>query len=200
MLFLWRCGVIDSLTFAQFCFNCGAQYSGLVFGDAAGDINDIGPRILLAPFKGLGTSYDYIRLAQGGLERRARIATVASFLAMSGRTTLTDPATNVATGGAISSFINHMKSIVQKTISNSTNTPGTITFIGARSSSTVLKPLYTSEEITVCYVLILGGSIGIYLLVKVIPKIAKISSNLFTFGKKKLKKLHKQRKFISNLK
>jgi hypothetical protein len=114
MIFLWHLGVVDSLTLFQFCMNCGAQYGGLVVAEAAGSMNDIGPSVLLAPLAGLGTSYKYVRAAQGAMERRARIATVASFMAMSGRATLTDPATNGAAGGTIATFIGHMKSVIEK--------------------------------------------------------------------------------------
>ena len=110
MVFLWQLGIVDSLTFLQFCINCGAQYTGLTLGEAAGYMGDIGPSVLLAPVQGLGTSYQYVRAAQGAMERRARIATVASFMAMSGRSTLTDP----ATGCTIGSFIGHMKSVIEK--------------------------------------------------------------------------------------
>lgn len=82
MIFLWQLGIVDSLTFLQFCINCGAQYTGLTLGEAAGYMNDIGPSVLLAPFQGLGTSYQYVRVAQGAMERRSRVATVASFMAM----------------------------------------------------------------------------------------------------------------------
>lgn len=36
MLFLWQLGIVDSLTFLQFCINCGAQYTGLTLVEAAG--------------------------------------------------------------------------------------------------------------------------------------------------------------------
>ena len=120
MVLLWQLGVVDSLTLLQFCINCGAQYGGLVVGEAAGYMNDIGPSVLLAPVQGLGTSYQYVRLAQGAMERRSRIATVAAFMAMSGRATLTDPATNGAAGGTVATFIGHMKSIIEKSKNNST--------------------------------------------------------------------------------
>lgn len=112
MIFLWQLGIVDSLTFLQFCRNCGAQYTGLTLAEAVGYMNDIGPSVLLAPVQGLGTSYQYVRVVQGA-ERRARIATLASFMAMSGRATLTDPATNVAAGGTIASFLGHMKSGIE---------------------------------------------------------------------------------------
>ena len=43
------------------------------------------------------------------MEKRARIATVASFMTMSGRAIFTDPSTNGAAGGTIATFIGHMK-------------------------------------------------------------------------------------------
>jgi hypothetical protein len=42
-------------------------------------MGDIGPSVLLA-----GTSYQYVRTAQGAMETRARVATLAAFMAMSG--------------------------------------------------------------------------------------------------------------------
>lgn len=43
------------------------------------------------------------------MEKRARIATVASFMAMSGRATLTDPATNGAADGTDGEFTGQIK-------------------------------------------------------------------------------------------
>ena len=97
MIFLWQCGVVDSLTLLQFFINCGSQYSRITLAQAAGDIADIGPGALLAPFQGLGVSYQYIRLAEG-MEKRRRVATLASFMAMSSQAMLPDPPTNVAAG------------------------------------------------------------------------------------------------------
>lgn len=34
MIFLWQLGIVDSLTFLQFCINCGAQYTGLTVAEA----------------------------------------------------------------------------------------------------------------------------------------------------------------------
>jgi hypothetical protein len=59
-------------------------------------MNSIGPSVFLTPLAGLGTSYKYVQAAQGAMEKRVRIATVASFMVMSSRATLTDPATNGA--------------------------------------------------------------------------------------------------------
>lgn len=105
MIFFWQIGVIDSLTFMKFCANCAAQYTGITLAELP---NYTGPSVLLAPVQGLGTSYKYIRAAQGAMEIRERVATVASFMMMSGA------ATNAAAGGAIGTFIGHMKNIIAK--------------------------------------------------------------------------------------
>ena len=52
---------MNSLKLLQFCINCGAQYTGLTLGEAAGYMGDIGPGVLLAPVKGLGTGYQYVQ-------------------------------------------------------------------------------------------------------------------------------------------
>jgi hypothetical protein len=65
MIFLWQFGIVDSLTLLQFCINCGAQYRGLTLAEAAGYMGDIGPSVLLAPIQGIGTSFQYVRTAQG---------------------------------------------------------------------------------------------------------------------------------------
>ena len=59
------------------------------------------------------------------MERRARIATVAAFMRMSGWATLRDLATNAAAGGTIASFIGHMKSVIEKT----NNSTGGLVFV-----------------------------------------------------------------------
>ena len=97
MLLLWQLGIVDSLKLFQFCINCGGQYGGLIIAGAAGNMSDMGPSVLLAAIHELGTSYQYLRAAQGA----ARIATVASFRAMSGRATLTDPAKSGGSAGFI---------------------------------------------------------------------------------------------------
>ena len=124
MIFLWQLRIVDSLTFLQFCINCGTQYTVLTLAEAIGYMNDIGSSVLLAPVQRLGTSYQYVRVVQGA-ERRARIATLASFMAMSGRATLTDSATNEVAGGTIASFIGHMKSVIEK----SNNSTGGLVFV-----------------------------------------------------------------------
>ena len=150
MVFLWKLGAVDSLTLLQFCANCGVQYGGLVVGEAAGYKNDIGPSVLLAPVQGLGASYQYVRLAQGAMERRSRIATVAAFMAMSGRATLTDPATNGAAGGTVATFIGHIKSIIEKSKKN--NSTGGLVF----ANPAMLSKL-TNDELIVLNAVIVGG-------------------------------------------
>lgn len=149
MILLWQVGIIDSLTLLQFCINCGAQYTGLTLGEAAGYMGDIGPGVLLAPVKGLATGYQYAQAAQGAMEKRARIATLASFMAMSGRATLTDPATNAAAGGTIASFIGHMKSVIEKSKNNGTG--------GLVFANPAILSKYTNDELIALNVVILGG-------------------------------------------
>jgi hypothetical protein len=165
MIFLWQIGVVDSLTFFQFCMNCGAQYTGLTLGQAAGYIGDIGPSVLLAPVQGLGTSYQYVRAAQRLMERRARIATIAAFMAMSGRATLTDPATNAAAGGTIASFIGHMKSVIEKSKNNST---GSLVF-----ANPAILSKFTNDELIALNVVIVGGVLLIIISYYLLPRIAK---------------------------
>ena len=165
MILLWQVGIIDSLTLLQFCINCGAQYTGLTLGEAAGYMGDIGPGVLLAPVKGLGTGYQYVQAAQGAMEKRARIATLASFMAMSGRATLTDPATNAAAGGTIASFIGHMKSVIEKSKNNGTG--------GLVFANPAILSKYTNDELIALNVVILGGVLIIIISYYVLPRIAK---------------------------
>ena len=199
MILLWQLGIVDSLTFLQFCINCGAQYTGLTLAEAAGCMNDIGPSVLLAPLQGLGTSYQYVRAAQVGMERRARIATLASFMAMSGRATLTDPATNAAAGGTISTFIGHMKSVIEK----SNNSTGGLVFVNPAR----LQKL-TKDEFIVLNVVIVGGGLLIIISSYVIPRITKacwnyskkLSQYTITFGEKRInnfQQIKKSRKIRS---
>jgi hypothetical protein len=193
MIFLWQLGIVDSLTMLQFCINCGAQYTGLTLGQAAGCMNDIGPSVLLAPVEGIGTSYKYVRAAPGAIERRARIATVASFITMSGRSTLTDPATNAAAGGTIASFIGHMKSVIEK----SNNITGNLVFVNPAMFSKLTK-----DEFMVLYVVIVGGVLLIIISSYVLPRIAKVywnyskkfSQYIITSGEKKIWKTKKSKK------
>ena len=199
MIFLWQLGIVDSLTLLQFCINCGAQYTGLTLGEAAGYMGDIGPSVLLAPIQGLGTSYKYVRTAQGAMERRARIATVASFMPMSGRATLTDPATNAAAGGTIASLIGHMKSVIEK----NNNSTGGLVFV----NPAILSKL-TNHEFIVLNVVIVGGVLLIIISFYVLPRIAKaywnyskrFSQYIITFGEKRIQnfaQIKKSRKIRS---
>ena len=192
MIFLWQFGLVDSLTLLQFFINCGAQYTGLTLGEAAGYMGDIGPSVLLAPVRGFGTSYQYVRAAQG-VERRARITTVAAFMTMSARATLTDPATNAAAGGTIASFIGHMKSVIEK----SNNNTGGLVFVNPAMLSKL-----TNDESIVLNVVIVGGVLLIIISSYVLPRIAtaywnyskKLSQYTIIFGEKRIRKIKKSRK------
>lgn len=118
IVFLWQSGVIDSLTFYQYILNLGSQYSGMVLAQVAADS---GPGVLLTPFKGLGTGVEYIATAPGRAERARRVATLASALSMSGsQAAMSDPATNAGLGAVLCSFIENMKSVIEKSKSNGT--------------------------------------------------------------------------------
>jgi hypothetical protein len=189
MIFLWQLGVVDSLTLFQFCINCGAQYSGLTLGEAAGYMGDIGPSVLVAPILGVHTSYQYVQAAQGTIERRARIATIASFMAMSGRA-IVPPATNAAAGGTIASFIGHMKSVIEKT-------NGGLVFVNPAIVSKL-----TNDEFIICNIVIVSGFLLIIISYYVLPRIAKASWNYYkklsqytiSFGKKGVRKIKKSRR------
>lgn len=190
MIMLWQVGITDSLTLLQFYINCGAQYTGLTIGEAAGYTGDIGPGVLLAPVKGLGIGYQYVQAAQGALEKRARIATLASFMAMSGRATLTDPATNAAAGGTIASFIGHMKSVIEKSKNNGTG--------GLVFANPAILSKYTNNELSALNVVILGGVLIVIISYYVLPRIAKANWN---YSKKLMDKLiSKRKKHLSKLK
>jgi hypothetical protein len=177
----------------QFCINCGAQYTGLTLGQAAGYMNDIGPSVLLEPVQGIGTSYKYVRAAQGGMERRARIATVASFIAMSGRFTLTDPVTNAAAGCTTATFIGHMKSVIEK----SNNITGNLVFVNPAMLSKLTK-----DKFIILNVVVVGGVLLIIISSYILPRIAKIywdyskkfSQYIITSGEKRIWKIKKSRK------
>ena len=63
MLFFWQLGFVDTFSLIQFCINSGSQYGAIVAASAAGNFSDIGPKVLLEPFLGLGTSFKFIRIA-----------------------------------------------------------------------------------------------------------------------------------------
>ena len=124
-------------------------------------MSDIGPSVLLAHLAGLGTSYKYVRAAQGVMERRSRIATVASFLAMSGGATLTSPGVNGAAAGTIATFIGHMKSVIEK----SNSTKGGLVFVH-------LSKL-TIDECIVFNLVIVGGILSIIVSSYILPRVGK---------------------------
>lgn len=115
MLFFWQVGLVDTFSLIQFCMNTGLQYGAIVTASAAGNFSDIGLKVLFEPIIGLGTSYQFIRAAQTAAERRARIVTLAAFFSTSGASAVTtDPATNVAVGGAVASKIAYMRAILTR--------------------------------------------------------------------------------------
>ena len=59
MCFLWRIGVVDTLTLAQFAINGVAQYGSFVVGSTVGQ--NLGPSALISPIAQLGTAYQYVR-------------------------------------------------------------------------------------------------------------------------------------------
>jgi hypothetical protein len=73
----------------QIFIHAGSQYGAIVVGAASGNFSDIGPRVLLEPVIGLGTSYQFIKAAQTVAERKLRIATLAAFLGTSVGSSLT---------------------------------------------------------------------------------------------------------------
>ena len=113
MIFL-NLGVVDTFSVLKLCVNCGSQYMGVVLASAAGNFSNIGPKVLLEPIMGFGTSYQFVQAAATTVEKRQRIATLASFLAASGGAFTTDPNTNAAIGGAVASKIGYMKAILAR--------------------------------------------------------------------------------------
>jgi len=113
MFFFWQVGLGNSFSMIKFCVNAGSQYGAIVVAAAAGNFSEIGPKTLLEPVFGLGTSYQFIRAAQTAAEIRARITTLAAFLSTSTTSiATTDPATNAAVGGAVASKIFYIQAII----------------------------------------------------------------------------------------
>ena len=77
-------GLVDTFSMLKICLNCGSQYMSIVGTAAVGNSSDLGIKTLLEPVLGLGTSYQFVRAAATAVERRQRIAPLASFLAASG--------------------------------------------------------------------------------------------------------------------
>ena len=114
LMIFWQIGLVDTFNVLKLCVNCGSQYVAIVLSSAAGNFSDIGPKVLLEPVLGLGTSYQFVKAAATAVERRQRIATVASFLAASGGALSTDPTTNGAMGAAVASKIAYMRAILAR--------------------------------------------------------------------------------------
>ena len=79
LMIFWQMGVVDTFNVLKLCVNCGSQYVGIVLSSTAGNFSDIGPKVLLEPVLGLGTGYQFVKVAATVAERRQRIATLAFF-------------------------------------------------------------------------------------------------------------------------
>jgi hypothetical protein len=109
-IFFYPMGLINTFTLIKFCINSGTQYAAIVSASASGNFSTIGLKVLFEPITGLGTSYQFIKAAQTAAERRARIATLATFLSTSTLSvTQLDPATNIAVGASVASKIAYMR-------------------------------------------------------------------------------------------
>jgi hypothetical protein len=105
--------VVDTFTIVQFCVNAGLQYGAIVACSAAGNFSQIPSNVFLEPLFGLATGYQFIKAAKTVVEQRARVATLAAFLATSaGAAVTTDPATNLAVAGAIVTKIAYMRAML----------------------------------------------------------------------------------------
>ena len=111
MFFLWQFGLVDTLGMVNYFVNIGMQYGTIVIASAGvKHLSELSPKILLEPILGLGVSCRYIKAAETLAERRARAATVASFLSLS--TTLAStstPSANGALGGTVAVQIESMR-------------------------------------------------------------------------------------------
>ena len=101
LMLFWNMGLVDTFNVVKICLNCGSQYMSIVGTSAVGNSSDLGIKTLVEPILGLGTSYQFVQAAATAVERRQRIATLASFLAASAASITTDPATNIAIGSAV---------------------------------------------------------------------------------------------------
>ena len=99
----------------NFCVNCGAQWVAISGASAVGNCSQIGPKVLLEPILGIGTSVQFVRATSSAIERRNRVVTLAAFISTSATSMFhTDPATNFAVGGSIASQISFMKAIIAR--------------------------------------------------------------------------------------
>ena len=91
LMLFWNMSLVDTFSILKICLNCGSQYMSIVGTAAVGNSSDLGIKTLLEPVFGLGTSYQFVRAAATAVERRQRIATLASFLVASAASITTDP-------------------------------------------------------------------------------------------------------------
>lgn len=113
-MIFWQMGVIDTFSVLKLCVNCGSQYTGIVSFLAAGNFSYIGPKVLLEPVFGFGTSYKFVMAAATAVDRWQRITTLASFIAASEGALTTDPTTNSAIGCAVAFKISYMRAILAR--------------------------------------------------------------------------------------
>jgi hypothetical protein len=112
LMIFWQLGLVNTFNVLKLCVNGGSQYLGVILSSAAGNTTQLGVKTVLEPILGFGTSYQFIMAAANAVERRQRIATLASFLAASAGALTTDPTTNAAMGAAVASKIAYMKAIL----------------------------------------------------------------------------------------
>ena len=114
VLLFWKLGLVDTFNALRICINCGSQYMSVVGASAAGNPADLGIKLLLEPILGLGTSWQFVQAAATAVERRQRVAALASFFAASAGALTTDPATNIAMGATVGSKIGDMRAILAR--------------------------------------------------------------------------------------
>lgn len=111
---MWQYGLVDTFTAANFIYNVGAQYSVVIFASMAE--GNVTKNVIFGPITGLRIGYQFVLAAESIAERRARILTLACYLATSGASALnSNPPTNVALGGAVAAHISHMREVLKTT-------------------------------------------------------------------------------------
>lgn len=83
LMLFWNIGLVDTFSVLKLSVNCGSQYMGVVLPSTAGNFSDIWPKVLFEPLLGLGTSYQFVKVAATVVERRQKIITLACFLVAS---------------------------------------------------------------------------------------------------------------------
>jgi hypothetical protein len=164
MLFFWQIGLVDSLTFVQFVANFSTQYGIIAAAESVGTESF---KNLLAPISGLRTGYQFVK-QQGitSVERRQRIATLASYLSVSGTTMATaDVSTNAAAGAEVVAYIQHMRSIIEKS-------GGSAGFIMPMKA-----PLTLSEQV-ILILTVTGSIILIYIYFRICRRAMNFGSRL----------------------